>query len=221
MFLVFLSFIACSDKQTDSGFVDGEEVNNSNCPNAVPEEFRYTWDCLNVDCGGSTVYRLGSGSSLADGTITITEQWFVFDGIQPCIDTFEISGIESDINPQLLNFPPSPHTNRGFEVMWKLTDSQCNLLWKSTFADQESDEQEYFGYLFMDTHSRTSFNEEDPLERYEDNFVVVGAAPVNSAENEYAPIPEYASGSATPTTADTAIGVPEEYSWSSSGSCYE
>ena len=57
--IVLLSMFACGDKQTDSGSdtPDGTVENNSTCPDEVPSEYWYTWDCQNVDCGGSTVYR--------------------------------------------------------------------------------------------------------------------------------------------------------------------
>jgi hypothetical protein len=216
MVFLFMSLFACGDKVSDSA-ESGVEVNNSNCPNEVPEDLRYTWDCQNVDCGGSTVYRLGSGASIADGTISMTEQWFVFDGIQPCIDTFEISGIESDTNPDVFG---CSGCERIFEVTWTLTDMQCNWNWSSTFADQESEDQIYIGYLLLDTHHRVSFDEDVPFERYEDNLVVISAAPVNMAEGVYASIADYGNGIATPSGED-GIGVPEEYSYASNGSCYQ
>ena len=40
------------------------------------------------------------------------------------------------------------------------------------------------------------------------------------AENAYAPIPDYATGTATPTGED-GIGVPEEYIYASAGTCYQ
>ena len=47
----------------------------------------------------STVVALpcieGSGVAIDNGNLSMTEQWFV-DGIQHCIDTFEITGVESD-----------------------------------------------------------------------------------------------------------------------------
>ena len=216
MMFVFLSLFACGDKQSDSAD-NGGSVNNSNCPDEVPEELRYTWDCLNEDCGGSTLYRLGSGASIANGTISLTEQWFMFDGVQPCIDTFEITGVESDTNPELFG---CSGCERIFEVQWTLTDMQCNINWGSTFAEQESEEQVYVGYLLLDTHHRVSFDETVPFERYEDNLVVISAAPVNIAQNAYSSIPDYAAGVATPSGED-GIGVPEEYSYSSNGTCYQ
>ena len=219
MMFLLLSMFACGDKQTDSGSdVPGGSVeNNSTCPDEVPSEYWYTWDCLNVDCGGSTVYRVGSGAAIDNGNLSMTEQWFVFDGIQHCIDTFEITGVESDTNPDVFG---CSGCERIFEVTWTLTDMQCNLNWSSTFADQESEDQVYVGYLLFDTHQRVSFDESVPLERFEDNFFVISAAPVNVAENAYAPIPDYATGTATPTGED-GIGVPEEYTYARSGTCYQ
>lgn len=217
MMVLLLSIFACGEKQTDSGSGEETEVNNSTCPNEVPPEHRYTWDCLNVDCDGSSVYRAGSGASIENGEISMTERWFVFDGIQHCIDTFEITGVESDTNPELFG---CSGCERIFEVTWTLTDMQCNLNWSSTFAEQESEEQIYVGYLLFDTHQRVSFDDSVPLERFEDDFFVISAAPVNVEQNAYAPIPDYATGSATPSGED-GIGVPEEYVYASAGTCYQ
>lgn len=217
MMIVLLSIFACGDKQTDSGSFDTAEENNSTCPNEVPEEYRYTWDCLNVDCDGATVYRSGSGATIDNGTLSMTEQWFMFDGVQPCIDTFEISGVESDTNPTTFG---CSGCERIFEVTWTLTDMQCNVNWGSTFADQESEDQIYVGYLLLDTHQRVSFDEDVPLERYEDNFFVISAAPVNTVEGVYVSIPDYATGTANPSGED-GIGVSEDYTYASAGTCYQ
>ena len=222
MIIWLLSFLACADKEGDTangGDTGSTEVNNSNCPNEVPEEFRYTWDCLSTDCDGSMVYRYAEGASISNGSISLRENWFVFDGVQPCVDTFEIEGQEAtDVNPDLFG---CPSCERIFEITWTLTDSQCGLNWTNTFAKQESEDQIYVGYLLMDTHARVSFDEEVPLERSEDYSVIVSAAPVNVAEGTYAPIPDYALGTATPSTADDGIGAPEDYIWSSRGDCYQ
>ena len=73
----------------------------------------------------------------------------------------------------------------------------------------------------MDTHHRVSFDEDAPLERYEDNVINLVGAPVNLAEGTYAPIPTYATGTAIPNTSLDEIGAPEDYVWVSQGSCYQ
>ena len=70
------------------------------------------------------MYRVGSGVAIDNGNLSMTEQWFVFDGIQHCIDTFEITGVESDTNPDVFG---CSGCERIFEVTWTLTDMQCNL----------------------------------------------------------------------------------------------
>ena len=215
MIYIFLGFVACGDKQNEDTAGGSEvETNNSDCPNEVPEEFRYTWDCLNEDCNGVTLHRVGSGASIVDGTISLSEQWMVFDGVQPCFDTFEITGVESDTNPDLFG---CTGCERIFEVTWTLTDMQCNLNWGPIFADQESEDQIYVGYLLLDTHRRVNFT--DPEERYEDNFFVLSAAPVNG--NQYVYVADYGAGTALPEGGDPEIGAPEEYSYTSGGSCLE
>lgn len=217
---LFTMLFACSDKAGDtaSNGENEEASNGSNCPNAVPEEYRFTWDCLSTDCDGSMVYRYAQGSSNDSGTLNMQEQWFVFDGVEPCIDTFQIEGVASDINPE--NFGCTT-CERIFEVYWNLIDSQCNLNWSKTFAEQESDDQSYYGFIMMDTHHRVSFDEGAPLERYEDNVINIVAAPVNQAQGVYEPIPTYATGTANPNTSVDEIGAPEDYTWVSQGNCYQ
>ena len=220
MFVWMLFFLACGDKQSDTAAGDtaGASVNNSNCPDEVPEDYRYTWDCLSTDCDGSMVYRSATGASISDGSISLTENWFVFDGASPCIDTFQIEGNAVDMNPDIFG---CPSCERVFEVYWTLTESQCGLNWTNTFAEQESEDQIYFGYLLLDTHQRVSFDEDVPLERYEDNSIIISGAPVNQAVGTYNPIPDYALGTAVPNTADDGIGAPEDYVWASRGDCYQ
>lgn len=218
--VIFALLFACGAKEGDtaSSGDSAEADNGSNCPNSVPEEYRFTWNCLNTDCAGATVYRYAQGQSDQNGNIQVEEKWFVFDGIQPCVDTFQISGLASDINTDQFGCTTC---ERIFEVSWDLQDAQCGWNWKSTFADQESDEQSYYGFLMMDTHHRVSFDEGAPLERYEDNVIHLVGAPVNLAEGVYDPIPNYATGVAIPNTSNDEIGAPEDYTWVSEGSCYQ
>jgi len=215
MTLIFFGLMACSEKSsTDTANGENTEENGSNCPNEVPEEFRYTWDCTNEFCNGATLYRIGEGATIADGTISLSEEWLLFDGVEPCIDRFEITGIESDTNPDLFG---CTGCERIFEATWTLTDMQCNINWGNLFAEQESEDQIYVGYLLLDTHRRVNFT--DPEERYEDNFFVLSAAPVNN--NQYTYIADYGAGTAIPEGGNPDVGGPEVYSYTSGGTCLE
>jgi hypothetical protein len=182
------------------------EVDPGACPDSVPEEFRYVWDCASDTCGGSMVYRNATGESNADGTITISEDWFVFDGAEPCIDHFEITGVITEINPEAFNCATCEEV---FEVEWDLTSATCGWNWKTTFADQE--EPPYYGFILFDTHN--SFGQRNP----DDAMRVIGV-PVNDSGGGQL-LSEYGRGTATPTTEQDSY--PEVYAWSNSGDCYE
>lgn len=209
--LVFSTLFACSDKSVDSA-----QINMSNCPDEVPEQYRYTWDCLNqvTDCGGSLVYRYAEGSSAANGHLQMQERWFVFDGGSHCIDTFQITGTPADeiADEYCLD------CERGFAVEWALQDTQCNMDWEKTFQNEDLEEQTYTGFLMLDTHRRVTFGE--PLQRYEKNVMDVSAAAKDESSGLYALIGVYGSGTAIPSTSDEAIGAPEDYQWQNSA-CYQ
>ena len=187
------------------------DVTESGCPPEVPEEYQYLWDCEQTSCdpGAYKVYHYAEGSSTADGSFSATEKWFVFDGSSYCIDTFEIDGQAVETNPSTFD---CSFCEEIFEINWRLTDSQCGWIWSKTFADQESEDQNYYGFLMFDTHASLTG------ERNEDNKILVVAAPVNRVENTYSPNNDYGRGTATPTS--EVDGMPEDYVWASSGDCY-
>ena len=209
---------ACSaEKSSDDTSADSEsstdtdEVNASGCPDDVPEQYQYLWDCeaKNCDPGKSMVYHYAEASSKANGDFSAIEKWFVFDGSSYCIDTFEITGQSVETNPSTFD---CSFCEEIFEVHWQLTDSQCGWIWSNTFAEQENDDQRYYGFLMFDTH--TSLTDE----RNPDNEILVVAAPVNMAEGVYDPINDYGRGTAIPTS--DVDGMPEDYIWANSGACY-
>ena len=64
--------------------------NASDCPDEVPEEYQFVWDCRK-DCDGSAVvYRYTTGESSDDGGLQLTQQWFVFDGVESCVIHFRL-----------------------------------------------------------------------------------------------------------------------------------
>ncbi|MBM76698.1 MAG: hypothetical protein CMK59_14925 [Proteobacteria bacterium] len=206
--MLLVLFLACDkykivkvDEIQDSA---STEVDDGACPETVPEEYRYIWDCANDSCGGAMVYRNAVGESLADGSISVVEDWFVFDGETPCVDRFEITGAITDINPEVFNCSTCEEV---FEIQWNLVDATCGWNWKTSFADQE--EPPYNGYLLLDTHN--SFGQRNP-----DDAMRVLAAPINN-QNQYQILES--RGTATPTSEQD--GYPEDYAWSSSGDCYE
>ena len=93
-----LSLLACSggdkDDASDSGAAaddgtggtgdgadggDGTGDGSSDCPDAVPEQYRNIWDCSTEACGAPVLYRYGIGSSSADGSISMEETIFFFE----------------------------------------------------------------------------------------------------------------------------------------------
>ena len=44
------------------------------------------------------MYRYTTGESSDDGALQLTQQWFVFDGVESCVDTFSINGVLTDLN---------------------------------------------------------------------------------------------------------------------------
>ena len=189
---------------TSTGNSDAE----SSCPDFVPEKYKFLWDCTGGVCDtGTVLYRHGVGQSFADGTFEVEENWYLFGPGTECKDTFIVSGTSQSINPDTFG---CGFCEQIFRVNWVYQEtSNCNINWTSFFADQESEEQNYFGYIMFDTHT-TLTGERNP-----DNAMSVVAAPVNG--NNYAPNNDYAKGTAFPTS--DVDGIPEEYEWVNTGDC--
>jgi len=213
--LITFCLFACSSEKTIDDTSNGstetevEQDASFECPDDVPEAYRSIWDCgaLGCDPGKTKVYRYAEASSTADGQFIATEKWFGFDGSSYWVDTFEITGEAFEIDP--ITYDCS-YCEEVFEVYWQLTDHQSNWVWSKTFADQESEEQRYYGFLMFDTH--TSITDE----RNPDNKVAVVAAPVRGIHHDS--INDYGEGTATPTS--DVDGMPEDYIWANSGVCY-
>lgn len=183
------------------------------CPDEVPEEYRYIWDCEAASCDGPMLYRYGVGSSDASGELAVVEQWFMFNGGgDSCIDTFEIEGDWSEIDPTTFN---CSECERAFEVSWEQTSQDCGVIWGAIFygEDGQSEEAPYDGFLMFDTHS--PFGNRNP-----DEAALVVAAPVLGGS--YYPKPDWARGTASPTATDPESGdeyVSEDFVYVNSGSC--
>ena len=108
----------------------------------------------------------------------------------------------------------------NYEIHWTLSDHQSGWNWTKTFAEQENDEQRYYGFLMIDTHTTLT------QERNPDNAILVSAAPVKVTPDGsyYDLINDYARGTATPSVEETDgeyVWVPSGFEWASSGSCYQ
>ena len=238
--LGLLSTFACTtDKDSDTGENsvfdqnnnDTDNVDGSGCPEVVPEQYRFVWDCENSEGCAAKLYRYGVGESFADGSFQVTEQWFSFEGPGTyCVDTFSITGEWDAREPATFGGGTAEEL---FEITWEMADSQCGLIWSPMFADQEADDpvtQTYGGFMMFDTHNAWSVRNED----YE---MLLIAAPVNG--NEYAPNSNYARGTVTPTDPDHAEPAHQEdgnwccedplsgtfqaaeYVWANSGDCLQ
>jgi hypothetical protein len=195
-------------QDSDDTIQDTALDDEAGCPPEVPTDYQYLWDCENSEGCSAKVYRYATGLSTSDGTLTASEQWFVFEGPGLyCIDKFEINGTASDYDPTTFN---CSQCEEIYQVTWRLVDGQCGWNWSSTFADQESAEQVYQGYIMFDTHD--AFGNRNP-----DNAMLVIGAPTNG--NGYAPMPDYGRGTAIPSGSDD--GPPEDYEWASNGDCYQ
>lgn len=227
-----LGLAACGDKDAEDEDEGGDDTagddggdgsgdgtgddggSTTGCPDEVPEEYRYIWDCQAENCDGSPVlYRYGVGSSDASGGAAVVEQWFMFNGGGDyCVDTFEIEGDFSPVDPNTFN---CSECERTFEVSWDHTGMDCGVIWGGIFygQDGQSEEAPYDGYLMFDTH--TAFGNRNP-----DNAALVVAAPVLGGS--YYPKPDWARGTATPTDTDPETGdeyVSEDFTYVNSGSC--
>jgi hypothetical protein len=192
----------------DDGGDDGDDGGGGGCPDSVPEQYRYIWDCDAETCDGSMLYRYGVGASDADGDMVITEQWFMFNGPGDfCVDTFELEGETSPIDPTTFNCSQCEET---YEVEWNHTGTECGVIWGGIFfgQDGQGEEAPYEGFMMYDTH--TAFGDRNP-----DNAMLVIAAPVLGST--YYPQSNYARGTATPSTSEDA--PPEDYVYVNAGSC--
>ena len=197
--LILISLVACTGEKAaestgESVFDQGDDpVSESGCPADVPEDYLFLWDCENAEGCSSKLYRYAIGESDASGNISLTEQWFLFNGPDDyCIDTFQIEGEWLDVTPETFDCSSCEGV---YEVQWELTESQCGIMWSSLFGDQEpnpEDPQTYSGYLLLDTH--TAFRM-----RNEDYGVLVKAAPGGN---------DYGRGTAIPTDPN-AVGPDE------------
>ena len=228
-----LSLTACGDKSdedededdggsdtggggegSDGGGGDGGgSGSTTGCPDEVPEEYQYIWDCQAETCDGPMLYRYGVGSSDASGELTIVEQWFLFNGGSDyCVDAFTVQGEWSVIDPTTFN---CSQCERTFEVEWDHTTQSCGVIWGGIFfgEDGQSEEPPYDGFLMFDTH--TAFGG-----RNEGNGALVVGAPVLGGA--YYPKPDWARGTANPQgedPEDPAEYTPEDYVYVNSGSC--
>jgi len=196
------------DDTGGSIFPDDSGSSDDGCPDEVPEEYQYLWDCENNSCDGYLVYHHAVGES-TESDITAVEEWFVFSGGgEWCKDTFEITGDVSQINPETYS---CSQCEEIFEVNWTLTESNCGWSWGTTFNDEDNDNQKYYGFLMFDTHN--AFGDRNP----DDAMLVIGA-PVNLSKSTYSLLSDYARGTATPTGSND--GPPEDYVWANTGTCY-
>ena len=161
------------------------------------------------------VYRHGQGSTEANGTLSFTEDWYIFEpGGNFMIDTFEIDGQLTDINES--TFGLSGYEEK-YEVWWSISNQQSNWDWKSSFTDQENDNGAYYGYLLLDTYNVLS------QDRHPDNAVMVVGAPVNVGEEAYSLLIRMLSGQhrlLVNGDVDNPF-VPTDFVWASEGSCHQ
>jgi len=194
---------------SDSGVSDSDASGTHSCPDHVPEEYAWLWDCTASTCdGGRAVYHLGIGSSTASGAFTMEEKWYWFwdDGEESCTDTFSIVG-ERSSNPFAdSSSDPCSYCEEVYAVEWELTTSECSVGYESMFDNEDVDEELYDGYLMMDTH--TTLTEE----RNEDDAVaVIALYRDQSTSGTYGGDYSYANGTATPSSSED--GPPEDYEW--------
>ena len=221
MSVIVLFFGACGyqvkiEKKEEDTSADVVE-NLSECPDEVPEEYQFVWDCTKENCEGSAiVYRHTTGQSADDGTLALTQQWFVFDGVASCVDTFTINGILTDLNPDVFDCSTCELV---YEVQWTMTESNCQINWGPNTFKQENDAMVYDGFIVMDTHSRTfDSSDEDGLIRNPDGNMNVFEWPVNSDTGEANKM----VGTGTALSITEESDFPETYLWTNgSGDCYQ
>jgi hypothetical protein len=198
-----------ADGASDGGD-GGGDGSSSGCPDEVPEQYRNVWDCDVNTCDGTLFYHIGSGTSTADGQITLTEQWFMFTGPgEWCTDTFEMTGTLSDYDPATFN---CSECEEVWQIRYELTTgNSCSLIWGSLFYGDDGKELEEGperGFMLFETHNAFG-------SRNEDNGMLVISAPILG--DYYYPDINYGRGTATPST-DTD-GPPQDYEWVSGAVC--
>ena len=224
-----LSVLACSggdkDDASDSGAAaddgtggtgdgadggDGTGDGSSDCPDAVPEQYRNIWDCSTEACGAPVLYRYGIGSSSADGSISMEETIFFFEapGVW-CSDTFVIEGDYSPIDPTTFN---CSECEEIWDVTYTMsTGNSCGLQWGSLFKERsDSVEGPFYAMMMFETHGALTG-------RNEDNAMQVNACTTDSATGSCQPNRDYAEGTATPTTSEDTW--PHDYEYASAPLC--
>ena len=239
MSLFALLFGACGyqvkiEKKEDDTSSD-VPINASDCPDEVPDEYKYVWDCTKENCDGSAlVYRYTTGESSDDGALQLTQQWFVFDGVESCVDTFSINGVLTDLNPGQFDCETCELV---YQIQWTMTESNCQINWGPNTFKQENDSMVYDGYLVMDTHGRAPgfADEKDPndidgdgnydepdgeidMVRNPDGNMNVFEWPVNPETGEANKM----MGTGTAISITEGTEFPETYVWTNgSGDCYQ
>lgn len=198
-----------SDSDDEDGGDDGD-TNSAPCPDEVPEEYRYLWDCSASTCDSGEVFAVhtGTGSSSEAGLLDTTEQWFLFwDRDTYCIEEFSLGGPTSAYDPASFNCSGCEEI---YEVEWEMTtDNACGLSWGSVFVDDSDVDSPFSGFLMFDTHNAFG-------DRNEDNKMLVVSAPVT--DGYYYPNADYGRGTANPSS--KVDGPPTDYHWVSNGSCW-
>ena len=201
-----------TDPSDDTAGSDGggDGTTDSPCPEEVPEQYQYLWDCSASTCdGGVFAVHAGTGSTSEAGLLTASEQWFLFwSEDEYCIEEFEIGGPTSPYEPASFNCSGCVEI---YEAEWEMnTDNACSLLWGAVFIDDyDNAEGPFSGYLMFDTHNAFG-------SRNEDNKMLVVSALVSGSS--YHPNADYGRGTAIPTTDND--GPPQDYEWVSNGACW-
>jgi len=200
-----------SGSSSGGGEEGGEEggTDEAPCPDEVPEEYRYLWDCAAATCDGDVyAVHLGTGSTDESGVLSTTEQWFLFWSRDDyCIEEFTLGGPTSSYDPSSFNCVGCEEI---YEVEWEMTsDNNCSLSWGSVFVDDSDIDSPFSGYLMFDTHNAFG-------DRNEDNKMLVVSAPVS--DGFYYPNADYGRGVADPLS--KVDGPPQQYDWVSNGACW-
>ena len=199
-----------NDDTGTEGGGDGGGSSGSPCPEEVPEQYQYLWDCSAATCdGGVFAVHAGTGATNESGVLSATEQWFLFwSEDEYCIEEFEIGGPTSPYDPSSFNCSGCEEI---YESEWEMTsDNACSLLWGAVFIeDEENADGPFSGFLMFDTHNAFGT-------RNEDNKMLVVSALVSGTS--YYPNADYGRGTAIPTS--DVDGPPQDYEWVSNGACW-
>ncbi len=197
------------DGGADGGTDGGDGGTAADCPDDVPEEYRYIWDCDLSSCpGGPLIYRYATGESVDEPpytTIRIEESYYVFSSGGYCIDTFLIEGGWTNTDPTTYRCSECEET---FHVTWTMsTGNACGMVWGSLFFGREgADELEgpWDGALALDTHG--------DLSGRTDRALVVAAPWLRPSDGATYQDPNWGYAYTTPTT--DFDGPPETYVYS-------